>query len=165
MPRPPALRVESTARDANMAFGNHKVPVLDGAGALLTSRRNSLAPDAINSVFRDTAKLSHFRKTTQTAGEYSAQFDLLRRKAEGPTQPGGGSPQASVDALCFQNAIFPRREKSLVLAMQGVAHQMGRSFGSIRSSVKQGFLPAVGNCASGSPRGGAGNRELRIVRS
>ena len=164
-PHPLAPRVESTARDANMAFGNHKVPELDGAAALLTSLRNYLAPDEMDSAYWDAVNLSHFRKTTQTAGEYSAQFDLLRRKAEGPTQPGGGFPQASGDALCFQNAISPRREKSLVLVMQGVAHRMGRSFGPIRSSGKQGVLPAVDNCAGGSPRGGTGNRELRIIRS
>ena len=104
---PPCYREDS--RSFGLADGvdpaeNNKLYVPDGAGTLPTVLRDLFAPDAMDAVYQDATKSSHFRETTQTMPEYLDKFDLLCSKAEGRMQPGSTFSEASVAVLCLQNA-------------------------------------------------------------
>ena len=95
-----AMQVESNARDVCMLLGNNKPLGPDGAGMSVMVLRDYLAPDATDGVYQDVMGFLHFQRTTQTVGEYWVKFHLLRRKADGHTQPGGTYCVAFVAVLC-----------------------------------------------------------------
>ena len=71
--------------------------------------RDYFAPDAPDSVCQEEVRFLHFKRTTQTMGEYLTDFDLLRRRVEGRMLFGGLSSLGSlVFAECesFQSCKF-----------------------------------------------------------
>ena len=73
-----------------------------------------LAPDASDTVYQDAARFFQYKRTAQSPGEYSAKFDLRRRKAESRMQPGGPPPEAFISMLRMQDASLSRSDRSLL---------------------------------------------------
>ena len=79
-------------------------------------RGADFAPDAIDSIFEDTARFSFFKGTDQTSGaHFWAEFDMLRQSAEARMLLGSGFPDEFVSALCVQNAALSNDEKTVGL--------------------------------------------------
>ena len=85
----PVLQKDATARDTRMAIGRQKLLEHDGAGALLRAPQNYFAPDATDAAKRNATKFPHLRDTFHTMDKYSANSDLLRRRAECLMKHGG----------------------------------------------------------------------------
>ena len=105
----------------------------NGVIALSQALQNYFAPDAMDAAYQGVVYFPHFRKSIQTAREYSAELDLLRRKAGGQAQRGKAPPNASAAVACLRNANLPNREKSASLSgthgkpgALGIAQQVRR---------------------------------------
>ena len=108
-----------------------------------------------------------FRRTGPTGGEYTAEYDLLRRKAESKIEMGAGFQEHFVSILCMQKAWLSRQEKSLALASNqnslkfaDAAASMRRLFGSCGGAGRQGIL--VTEDADG-PSGGGRDQEACVT--
>ena len=83
---------------------------------IMQGLHNYFAPDAIGSVYPEAPRFSQLKRTAQTADEYLARMDLLRRKDESRAQMGGLPPNTFVSILRLQNASLSRTDKSTALA-------------------------------------------------
>ena len=94
--------------------------------------------------------LVYFKRTDQTPGAPSPEFDVLRHKAAERMATGGGFPEEFVSFLCMQNVSLSKNDKSLALArIQGtlafttVTKQMRRLLGCCRSEARLDALIAA----------------------
>ena len=53
----------------------------DGVSTILNYSRNNFAPGAVDAIRRRVMRFTRFRRAHQSAAEYVAEYDLLRRKA------------------------------------------------------------------------------------
>ena len=78
-----------------MAAGGDVAMNHDGVKKISVSLRDFCAPGAVDSVRREVARFSQFKRTGRTMDEYMAQFDVLPRKEGSEMQMGGASPEIS----------------------------------------------------------------------
>ena len=97
-----------------MAMGNDKFMAPGAVGRALQVPRDCFTPDALGAGYQDVLRFQHFKRVTQSVGEHAVKFDLLRRKAETCTHPGGSFPAAFASVLCLQNASLSGADKSPV---------------------------------------------------
>ena len=64
------LQRESTARDVCMALSTGKLPGLDGGALALTVPRDYVASDDLDTAYQDVVRLWHFKRSSQTVGDY-----------------------------------------------------------------------------------------------
>ena len=76
------LQVDSVARHVRLAAGGDFMANNDGAGRSVEIPRYYFAPEAADSINRAVARFPRFPRRDQTVDGYTAEFNLLRRKAE-----------------------------------------------------------------------------------
>ena len=104
------LLMGAVARQVCMAAGGNVIMDQEGAKRILATLHDYFAPETADSVYQEPATLLQFKRMHQEMGEYLAQSDLLRRKAESKAQMGGASPEIFALVLCVQNAPLCRPE-------------------------------------------------------
>ena len=77
---------------------------------------NVCAPEAPGSIYREVARVLHYRRTDQSIDEYTAQLYLLRRKSEPEMEMGERLPESSDSLLRMRNAAFTRLDKPSAIA-------------------------------------------------
>ena len=80
----------------------------DGVERILEILRDSVAPEAEDAVHQQAMRVMQFRRAEQPVGEFIAEFDLLRRKAESKMEMGAGFPAQFISILRVNNAGLSR---------------------------------------------------------
>ena len=90
-----------------------------------------------------------FRRTDQPIDEYTAEYDLLRRKADAKMEMGTGFPDQFVTKLRLNHVVFSRHAKSAVvvsshnsLRFKDASANSRRLFGPRGGGSRQGALIA-----------------------
>ena len=76
------LCLHSAPRQVCLAEGGDVLGRHDGAARIMGMLRSYSAPDAADAFCRQVMRFPHYRRADQSIGEYIAELDLLRRKAE-----------------------------------------------------------------------------------
>ena len=84
------LRMNSVAREVCLSAGGNRPIRYDGAMCMLEILRNYFAPEVAGLTYQDLVRFTYFRRTGQSIGEYIAEYDSLRRKAESKVDMGAG---------------------------------------------------------------------------
>ena len=88
----------------------------DGVRRILRILRERFAPDAIDEIYQEVAKLVDAKRTDQTMGAFLKEFDVLREQAEARMAMGSAPPDDFALIICMQDAPLPKRAKSLAPA-------------------------------------------------
>ena len=88
----------------------------DGAEHIVETLRQYFAPETVNSIKPEVARLPQFRRKEQTIDGNIVEFYLLQRKGESKMRMGAGLPEAFVSAPRMHSSAPSRHEKSQVLA-------------------------------------------------
>ena len=110
------LHVQPAPRQVCLAEGSDILDNSDGLTRILDILRSYLAPGPADAIRHQVTRFTNCRRSAQSVGEYIAEYDLLRRKAESKMEVGAGSPGQLSSILCVNNAGLSRHEQSLVMA-------------------------------------------------
>ena len=88
------LRVHSAPRPVCLAAGGDVLGHHDGVARIMEILRSYLAPEAADAIHQQVVRFAHYRRSDLSIDEYTAEFDLLQRKAESKMEMGAGIPES-----------------------------------------------------------------------
>ena len=86
-------------RQVRLAEGGDVLGRHDGAARIVEILRDYCAPEAAGAIRPQVMRFTHYGRADQSIGEYTVEYDLLRRKAESKMGMGAGLPERFVSVF------------------------------------------------------------------
>ena len=101
-------------RQVRLAEGSDILGHSDGFTRILDISRSYSAPEAADAIHRKVMRFMSYRTSDRSIDEYTAEYALLRARAESKLELGAGFPDQFASILRMSNTGLSRHETSLI---------------------------------------------------